>query len=464
MLDRRDGVPVRLGDVATVGDGPELRTGAATQNGEEVVLGTVFMLIGENSRAVAEASALRLKEIGRSLPEGVKATPVYDRTALVDRTIATVQKNLLEGALLVIVVLFLLLGNLRAALITAAVIPLSMLLTLTGMLRAGVSGNLMSLGALDFGLIVDGAVIIVENCLRRFGETQRALGRQLNREERFELTAAATAEVIRPSLYGVAIIAMVYLPVFALTGIEGKMFHPMAITVVMALSAAMMLSLTFMPAAIALFLSGKVSETESRPLQWLRTVYATGPGLVAAPSRGRGVVRRQCSPYWRACWQRDWARNSFPALMKGMWQSMRCAFPAPASRRRCRCSPRSSARIKQFPEVERVFGKIGTAQVANDPMPPSVTDTFLILKPREQWPDPRKPKAALIAEIEAAVRQLPGNNYEFTQPIQMRMNELISGVRADVAIKVFGDDLETLVGNRRGNREARQPPFVAPRM
>jgi heavy metal efflux system protein len=444
VLDRRDGVPVRIGDVATVGDGPELRTGAATQNGEEVVLGTVFMLIGENSRAVAEASALRLKDIGRSLPPGVRVTPVYDRTALVDRTIATVQKNLLEGALLVIVVLFLLLGNLRAAVITAAVIPLSMLLTLTGMLRAGVSGNLMSLGALDFGLIVDGAVIIVENCLRRFGERQHALGRTLSREERFELTASATAEVIRPSLYGVATIAMVYLPVFALTGIEGRMFHPMAITVVMALSAAMILSLTFMPAAIAVFLNGKVSEKESRPLQWLRGIYA--PALDWSMKHRVAVVSGAAVLAAAAGLLATRLGSEFiPSLDEGDIALHALRIPGTSLTQAVQMQATLEDRIKLFPEVDRVFGKIGTAQIATDPMPPSVTDTFLILKPRDQWPDPRKSKAALVAEIEVAVKQLPGNNYEFTQPIQMRMNELISGVRADVAVKVFGDDLDTLV-------------------
>lgn len=444
VLDRRDGVPIRLGDVATVGEGPELRTGAATQNGREVVLGTVFMLIGENSRAVAAASARRLKDVGRSLPPGVTATAVYDRTALVDRTIATVQKNLIEGALLVIVVLFLLLGNLRAALITAAVIPLAMLLTLTGMLRAGVSGNLMSLGALDFGLIVDGAVIIIENCLRRFGECQHSLGRKLSRDERFELTATATAEVIRPSLFGVAIIAVVYLPVFALTGIEGKLFHPMAVTVVLALSAAMILSLTFMPAAVAMFLGGKVSETESRPLQWLRRFYA--PALDWSLRWGVAVVATAALLTAMAGLLATRLGSEFiPGLDEGDVALHALRIPGTSLTQAVQMQSTLEARIKQFPEVDLVFGKIGTAQIATDPMPPSVTDTFLILKPREQWPDPRKPKATLIAEIEAAVKHLPGNNYEFTQPIQMRMNELISGVRADVAVKVFGDDLDTLV-------------------
>jgi cobalt-zinc-cadmium resistance protein CzcA len=444
VLDRRDGVPIRLGDVASIGDGAELRTGAATQDGKEIVLGTVFMLIGENSRAVAAASARRLAEIERSLPRGVKATPVYDRTALVDRTIATVEKNLLEGALLVIAVLFLLLGNLRAALITAAVIPLAMLLTITGMLRAGVSANLMSLGALDFGLIVDGAVIIMENCLRRFGAAQHAAGRPLARAERFELTASATAEVIRPSLVGIGIIAVVYLPVFALNGIEGKLFQPMAITVIFALSAAMLLSLTFMPAAVAVFLGGRVREADGRMLQSLRRAYAVAldwalhwrPGVVTAAALLTVLAGLLATRL---------GSEFIPGLDEGDIALHALRIPGTSLSQAVQMQSTLEARIKQFPEVARVFGKIGTAQIATDPMPPSVTDTFLILKPREEWPDPRKSKPALVAEIEAAVKQLPGNNYEFTQPIQMRMNELISGVRADVAVKVFGDDLDTLV-------------------
>jgi cobalt-zinc-cadmium resistance protein CzcA len=444
VLDRREGVPIRVRDVAAVGEGPELRTGAATEDGREVVLGTVFMLIGENSRAVAQAAAARLAEVGRSLPEGVIARPVYDRTLLVERTIATVTKNLAEGALLVIAVLFLVLGNIRAALITAAVIPIAMLMTVTGMVRGGVSGNLMSLGALDFGLIVDGAVIIVENCLRRFGEAQQRLGRVLNREERFELTASATTEVIRPSLYGIGIITAVYLPVFALTGIEGKMFHPMAFTVVLALTAAMLLSLTFMPAAIAVFLGGRVQERENAFLRLARRAYApaldwalrvrwvvlAGAAVLVA---GAGVLASRMGSEF------------VPGLDEGDVALHALRIPGTSLTQAVEMQALLEARIKAIPEVERVFGKIGTAEVATDPMPPSVADAFVIMKPRADWPDPRKPKDQLVAEIEAAVRDLPGNNYEFTQPIQMRMNELISGVRADVAVKLYGDDLDTLV-------------------
>lgn len=449
VLDRRAGVPIRVRDVAQVGEGRELRTGAATQDGSEVVLGTVFMLVGANSLTVAQAAAQRLELANASLPAGVQAVPVYDRTALVDRTIVTVAKNLIEGALLVIVVLFLLLGNVRAALITAAVIPLAMLFTLTGMVRGGVSGNLMSLGALDFGLIVDGAVIIVENCLRRFGDAQRRLGRVLECDERFELTAEATAEVIRPSLFGLGIITAVYLPVFALTGIEGKMFHPMAITVVLALTGAMLLSLTFVPAAIALLLGGKVAEHENRAMRWARGVYAPLLDRALRHSRWVGIAALATVALCAVLATRL-GSEFIPNLDEGDVALHALRIPGTSLEQAITMQSTLEKRIKQFPEVAHVFGKLGTAEVATDPMPPSVADTFLIMHPRAQWPDPRKPKAQLLAEIEEAVKQLPGNNYEFTQPIQMRMNELISGVRADVAIKVYGDDLDTLV--RLGQR------------
>ncbi|MFC3815123.1 efflux RND transporter permease subunit [Lysobacter sp. GCM10012299] len=461
VLDRRDGVPIRVRDVASVGEGPELRNGAATQDGREVVLGTVFMLVGANSRDVAQASAARLKQVNASLPPGVVATAVYDRTALVDRTIATVAKNLAEGALLVVVVLFVLLGNFRAALITAAVIPLAMLFTVWGMVRGGVSGNLMSLGALDFGLIVDGAVIIIENCLRRFGEMQHALGRTLEKEERFELTAKATAEVIRPSLFGVGIITAVYLPIFALTGIEGKMFHPMAITVVLALSGAMLLSLTFVPAAVALFLGGRVEEKENRVMQWCSRRYAP---LLAWALRRRAWVFGTAVTLVVGCGLLATRLGSefIPNLDEGDLTIHALRIPGASLTQALAMQATLERTLATLPEVERVFSKIGTAEIANDPMPPSVTDTFVMLKPRKDWPDPGKPRAALLAEFEAAARSLPGNNYEFTQPIQMRMNELISGVRADVAVKVYGDDLDTLVEvGRRIEAVAKAVPGAA---
>ncbi|MBH1366911.1 CusA/CzcA family heavy metal efflux RND transporter [Stenotrophomonas maltophilia] len=443
VLDRRDGVPIRVRDVASVGEGKELRTGAATQNGHEVVVGTAFMLFGANSREVSQATAAKLDAANASLPAGVHAKAVYDRTALVDRTIGTVSKNLIEGALLVVVVLFLLLGNVRASLITAAVIPLAMLFTIIGMVRGGVSGNLMSLGALDFGLIVDGAVIIIENCLRRFGEAQHALGRQLNDEERYDLTASATAEVIRPSLFGLGIIAAVYLPIFALSGVEGKMFHPMAITVVLALTGAMVLSLTFVPAAIASFLRGRVAEHDNRLMRWSRARYTP---LLDWALRRRVVVLAGAAVLVVGCGVLATRLGSefVPSLDEGDITLQPMRIPGTSLEQSVAMQETLEKRLAQFPEVANIFSKIGTAEVATDPMPPSMADTFLMLKPRDQWPDPRKPKAELVEELEAAAKEIPGSNYEFTQPIQMRTNELISGVRSDVAVKVYGDNLDQL--------------------
>ncbi|KLI98991.1 CusA/CzcA family heavy metal efflux RND transporter [Luteimonas sp. FCS-9] len=443
VLARRDGVPVRVRDIAGVGEGRELRTGAATKDGGEVVLGTVFMLVGENSRAVARAAAARLETANASLPEGVRATAVYDRTALVDRTIRTVATNLVEGALLVVVVLFLLLGNARAALLTALVIPLTMLFTVIGMRQGGVSGNLMSLGALDFGLIVDGAVIIVENCLRRFGQAQQRLGRLLDADERHALAADATAEVIRPSLFGLGIIAAVYVPVFALDGVEGKMFHPMALTVVLALTGAMLLSLTFVPATIALLLRGRVAEHENRAMRAARRGYA--PLLDGAMRHGRWLVAGAAVLVLGCGWLASRLGSEFvPSLDEGDIALHATRIPGTGIEQSVAMQRALERRLLRAPEVAHVFSRIGTAEVANDPMPPSVADTFVILHPRRDWPQPRKPRATLVAEIEALAQALPGSNYEFTQPIQMRFNELISGVRSDVAVRIQGDDLDTL--------------------
>jgi len=446
IIATRGGVPIRVSDVAQVSIGSELRSGAATENGREIVLGTVLMLTGENPRVVAQAAADRLKQITASLPEGISAHPLYDRTELVERTIATVEENLAEGALLVIVVLFLLLGNFRAALITAAVIPIAMLMTLSGMLATRTSANLMSLGALDFGLIVDGAVIIVENCLRRLGEQQHRLGRLLDREERFGLVASASAEVIRPSIFGVIIITAVYLPIFALEGIEGKTFHPMAITVVFALTAAMILSLTLVPAAVALFVTGKVEEKENRLMRWLSTRYA--PLLDKVLARPKPIVAGAVLLVALAGLGATRLGSEFiPQLDEGDIAMHALRIPGTSLSQSIEMQEALETRIRQFPEVERVFAKIGTPDVATDPMPPSVADNFIMLKPRENWPDPRKPRDELVAELNAAVNLIPGNNYEFTQPVQMRMNELIAGVRADVAVKLFGDDLDQLIAS-----------------
>ena len=434
---------IRLREIARVQEGLELRSGAATENGREVVLGTVFMRIGANSREVARAVDARVQEIRASLPAGVRLTTVYDRTALVDRTVRTVATSLAEGALLVIAVLFLLLGNLRAALITAAVIPLSFLMTAIGMRQAGVSGNLMSLGALDFGLIVDGAVIIIENALRRFGEEQQRLGRLLSARERYALAAEATTEVIRPALFGVGIITAVYLPIFALEGVEGKMFHPMAITVVLALTAALLLSLTFVPAMIAVALGGRVQAHESRLMSVASRAYR--PALRRALGARLPVVAFAALLVLGAGVAASRMGSEFmPSLDEGDFALHAMRIPGTSLSQAIHMQAQLEARIAALPEVERVVGKIGTAEVATDPMPPSVADIYVLMKPRANWPTPRKPRAQFVAELQAVLDQVPGNNYEITQPIQMRFNELISGVRADLAVKVYGDDLDTL--------------------
>jgi cobalt-zinc-cadmium resistance protein CzcA len=437
----RDGAVIGLSDVAAVGEGRELRTGAGTEDGEEVVLGTVIMLTGENSREVANAVRERIVRIQPSLPKGVVLTATYDRTNLVNLTIRTVTTSLAEGALLVIAVLFLLLGNIRAALITAAVIPLSMLLTAMGMLRAGISGNLMSLGALDFGLIVDGAVIIIENCLRRFGLAQQQLGRSLSGEERLDAAATATIEVIRPSIFGIGIITAVYLPIFALEGVEGRMFHPMAFTVVFALTAAMLLSLTFVPAMVAIGFSGQIVDSERAFMRTLRSRYAATLDLAMA--RSVKIVAVAVALVLSAGALTTRMGSEFmPSLDEGDYALHALRIPGTSLTQSVAMQRQLERQIATIPEVDHVFSKIGTADLANDPMPPSVADTFIIFKPRVKWADPRKSQAEVIAGIQSVIRKIPGNNYELTQPIQMRFNELIAGVRSDVAIKVYGDDLD----------------------
>ena len=442
VIREYEGIPITVNEVADVAIGKELRTGAATQNGKETVLGTAMMLVGENSRTVARDVALKLEDIQSSLPKGVVAEAVYDRTTLVDKAIATVQKNLLEGALLVVVVLFLLLGNIRAALITAAVIPLSMLATVAGMLKVGVSANLMSLGALDFGLIVDGAVIIVENAVRRLAQAQR--GGVLELRERLDVVFSATNEVIRPSLFGVAIITVVYIPVFSLTGVEGKMFHPMAATVVIALLSSMVLCLTVVPAAIAVFLKGKIDEKESVIVVRAKSFYK--PVLTFA-LRYRSLVTGLAALFVAFCvWLATTLGSEFvPQLNEGDIALHAMRIPGTGLEQSVEMQALLESKIKSFPQVDKVFARIGTAEVANDPMPPNVADNFVILKPRSEWPNPSLTKEELVKEMEVSLAALPGNNYEFTQPIQMRFNELISGVRADLAVKVFGDDLDQLL-------------------
>ncbi len=445
LVGQHAGVPIRIRDVAEVAVGHELRTGAATEDGEEVVLGTVFMLMGENSRAVARRVNAKLESVNRTLPDGVVAKAVYDRTKLVDRTIATVRNNLVEGALLVVAVLFLLLGNFRAAFLTALVIPLSMLLTFAGMARGRISGNLMSLGALDFGLIVDGAVIIVENCVRRLAEANEERGGPLPLAERLDVVADATRQVVRPSVFGVTIILIVYVPILALTGVEGKMFHPMAITVILALLSALVLSVTFVPAAVALLLGGSVRERENPLLRVARKAYARV--LDAALPRPLPVVGIAVLLVIASlALGSRMGREFIPSLDEGDIALHALRIPGTSLTQAVSMQAALERALGQFPEVSHTFTKIGTGEIASDPMPPNVADGFVILKDRSEWPDPRKPKTELVREIEEAVARLPGNKYEFTQPIEMRFNELIAGVRSDVAVKVFGDDLDVLAG------------------
>ncbi|CAB3743789.1 Cobalt-zinc-cadmium resistance protein CzcA [Achromobacter deleyi] len=444
VLTTVDGQAIRIRDVAEVAIGRELRTGAATDNGQEVVLGTVFMLIGENSRSVSLAVSSRIDAINKTLPPGVQAVTVYDRSNLIDKAIATVKKNLLEGAALVVVILFLFLGNIRAALITAMVIPLSMLFTFTGMVTYKVSANLMSLGALDFGIIVDGAVVIVENCVRRLSHAQEHHRRPLTRGERFHEVFAAAREARRPLLFGQLIIMVVYLPIFALSGVEGRMFHPMALTVVLALLGAMILSVTFVPAAVALFIGKKVSEKENRLMTWAKRRYEP---LLDLALRRTPIVLAGAALFVVLCGVVASRMGSefIPNLNEGDIAIQALRIPGTSLSQSLEMQKQIETRLKaKFPEIERVFARTGTAEIASDPMPPNISDGYIMLKPKDQWPEPRKTSAQLLQAIQEEAAQVPGNNYEFSQPIQLRFNELISGVRSDVAVKIFGDDNDVL--------------------
>ena len=443
-VSTRASIPVRIRDIAQVKIGAQTRTGSASEQGNEVVVGTALMLIGANSRTVAAAVDAKIEDIRRSLPPDIAVKTVLNRTELVDATIATVSTNLAEGALLVVAVLFLMLGNFRAAMITALVIPIAMLMTAFGMWQGRISANLMSLGALDFGLLVDGAVIITENSLRRLAARQHAEGRQLTLSERLETVRSAADEMIQPSVYGQGIIILVYVPLLSFSGVEGKMFEPMALTVIIALAAAFVLSITLVPALIAIAVTGRVREGENAAVRGLKRIYA--PLLrraVASPLpviAGAVILFGGALLLFRGLGQefiptldeKNIAMHALRIPSTGLTQSQAMQFAVEKS-------------ISQFPQVAFVFSKIGTAEIATDPMPPNAADTFIILKPREDWPDPKLPKEKLVAEIERAVKTLPGNAYEFTQPIQMRFNELIAGVRGDIAVKVFGDEFDPLL-------------------
>ena len=444
VISNIQGTAIRISSVADVVIGQELRSGAATQNGREVVLGTVFMLIGENSRTVSRAVAARLEQINRSLPAGVKAVTVYDRTNLVEKAIATVKKNLIEGAILVIAILLLFLGNIRAALITAMVIPLAMLFTFTGMFANKVSANLMSLGALDFGIIVDGAVVIVENAIRRLAHAQHKHARVLTRSERFHEVFAAAKEARRPLIFGQLIIMVVYLPIFALTGVEGKMFHPMAFTVVIALLGAMILSVTFVPAAIAMFVTGKVKEEEGFVMRSARLRYAPVLKFVLG-HRGLVFCIALVLIVLSGFTATRMGSEFIPSLSEGDFALQALRVPGTSLTQSVDMQQRlEKAVMAKVPEVERMFARTGTAEIAADPMPPNISDSYVMLKPQSEWPDPNKSRATLIAQLQQAAATVPGSNYELSQPIQLRFNELVSGVRSDVAVKVFGDDMAVL--------------------
>ena len=444
VIGSRSGVPVRVSDVAEVREGTDLRTGAATLNGKEVVLGTAMLLIGENGSSVAQHVAAKLEEIGRSLPDGVIAHTVYDRTRLIDATIATVESNLIIGALLVVVVLFSTLGNFWAATATACVIPLSMLFAVTGMVENKVSANLMSLGAIDFGIIIDGAVIIVENCLRRLAAEQHRLGRTLTREERLEAILAGAREVIRPSLFGTFIIAVVYLPILTLTGVEGRMFTPMALTVLMALTGASILSLTFVPAVVVLLVTGNVSERENVLMRGARRIYEP---LLTSSIRNRFGVAVIATLMVAVCAiaASRIGGEFIPSLDEGDVSMEVLRIPGTSLTQSVEMEAMLEKRLLEVPEVKEMFARTGTAEVATDPMPPSTGDNYIMLKPRKDWPNPAKSKAAVVSDIQQAAEDIPGSVYGISQPIQQRMNELISGVRSDVAVKIFGDDLDVLI-------------------
>ncbi|WP_288387494.1 CusA/CzcA family heavy metal efflux RND transporter [uncultured Acinetobacter sp.] len=453
-LETKSGLPIRVSDVAKISIGHDLRTGGATYNGEETVLGIAMMMMGENSKTVAQALDAKVAQIQTSLPAGVVLETVYNRSTLVDRAIQTVAKNLIEGAILVIVVLFIFLGNFRAALITACVIPLSMLFTLTGMAQQHISANLMSLGALDFGIIVDGAVVIVENCIRRLADAQQLQGRLLTRQERFKEVFLAAKQARRPLLFGQFIIMVVYLPIFALSGVEAKMFHPMAIAVVLALLGAMILSITFVPAAVALWVTGEVKETESRWMLALKRAYAALldwayawrrvvlTGVVGILLITAAISTRVGSEFAPQLSEGDFALQLMRAPSTGIEESLKIQTQV------------EQQLLKQFPEIKAIFARTGTAEVATDVMPPNISDAVILLKPRKEWPDSTETIDELRARMLDAVAQLPGNNSEFSQPIELRFNELISGVRSDIGVKVFGDDLQVL--NREAEKIAQQ--------
>ena len=444
MLGSPNGSPIRVGDIAQVSIGHDLRTGGATYNGKETVLGVAMMAMGGNSRTVSKAVDAKLQDIQNSLPKGVVIETVYDRTTLVEKAIKTVQKNLVEGAILVIIILFLFLGNIRAALITACVIPLSMLFTLTGMAQKNISANLMSLGALDFGIIVDGAVVIVENCIRRLAHTQQLLKRPLTQSERFKEVFLAARQARRPLIFGQLIILVVYLPIFALSGVEAKMFHPMALTVVLALVAAIILSITFVPAAVALWVKGDIQEKESRWMLWLKAKYQQTLDI-SYQYKAVVLTFALCVLVITGFISTKLGSEFAPQLSEGDFAVQQLRSPSTGLEESLRIQENTEKLLlKSFPEIKAVFARTGTAEVATDVMPPNISDGYIMLKPRSEWPNPKESLDELRGRMVTYLATIPGNNSEFSQPIELRFNELISGVRSDVGVKIFGDDMNVL--------------------
>jgi cobalt-zinc-cadmium resistance protein CzcA len=453
LLESRNGSPIRVSDVAQVSIGHDLRTGGATYNGEETVLGIAMMAMGQNSRIVSKAVDAKIQDVQASLPKGVSIETVYDRTTLVEKAIQTVQKNLVEGAILVIIILFLFLGNIRAALITACVIPLSMLFTLTGMAQKNISANLMSLGALDFGIIVDGAVVIVENCIRRLAHAQQTFKRPLTRNERFNEVFLAARQARRPLIFGQLIILVVYLPIFALSGVEAKMFHPMALTVVLALLAAIILSITFVPAAVALWVKGDIKETESRWMLWLKTQYLHVLNRAYA-YKAVVVTFALCLLVITGMLLSKIGSEFAPQLSEGDFAVQLMRSPSTGLEESLKMQENAEKLLlKEFPEIKAVFARTGTAEVATDVMPPNISDSYIMLKPQDEWPNPKESLDQLRSRMVAYLAAVPGNNSEFSQPIELRFNELISGVRSDVGVKIFGDDMQVL--NAEANKIAK---------
>ena len=448
--------PMVLSEVAAVGIGSGFRTGASTDDGREALVGAAIMLVGENSRLVAQAVREKLSEIQEKLPAGVVIRPLYDRSDLVNRTIATVERNLVEGALLVVVVLFLLLGNWRAALIVALVIPLTMLMAMTGMVQWKLSGNLMSLGAIDFGLIIDGAVVMVENIVRHLGEKQHALGRRLTAAERAQEVLRSAKEVVNPMFFGVLIITVVYVPILALQGIEGKMFKPMALVVMLALGASLVLALTLMPVLCSFLLGGKIEEKDNWLVTLTKRLYTP---LLHFGLRFRWlVVAAMLALLGSSAWTFSKLGAEFiPQLDEGdfAFQLIRSSSVSLSSSLELQKQSEAVIR-KEYPEVKEIFARIGTAEIATDPMNPNVADTYLMLKPRAEWrvvngkPIGKEQLGAMIRKT--LLDRVPGQNVLVTQPIQMRFNEIMAGARADLVCKVFGDsydEMERLAGEVR---------------